>query len=49
LTNPEKGTDRWAVEHGEVFLTPLRLDMTDESAILAIHPVAEVADEDRVR
>ena len=26
----ETGTDRWAIEHGYVSLTPLRLDLTDE-------------------
>lgn len=27
---PERGTDRWAVEHDFVSITPLRLDLTDE-------------------
>lgn len=27
---PEEGTDRWAVEHGYVSMTPLRLDLTNE-------------------
>ena len=27
---PEQGTDRWAVEHDWVSVTPLRLDLTDE-------------------
>ena len=26
----EEGTDRWAVQHGLVSITPLRLDLTDE-------------------
>lgn len=43
LTNPEQGTDRWAVEYGEVALTPLRLDMTDESANLEANATAEGA------
>ena len=30
LTDPEEGTDRWALEHNLVSLTPLRLDLTDE-------------------
>lgn len=30
LEAPEEGTDRWAVEHGYVSLTPLRLDLTDD-------------------
>jgi 5'-nucleotidase len=29
----EEGTDRWAVEHGLVSITPLRLDLTDTSAL----------------
>jgi 5'-nucleotidase len=29
LTDPDEGTDRWAVERGLVSLTPLRLDLTD--------------------
>lgn len=29
----EEGTDRWAIEHGLVSLTPLRLDLTDEARL----------------
>lgn len=29
-TGAEEGTDRWALEHNFVSLTPLRLDLTDE-------------------
>jgi 5'-nucleotidase len=29
----EPGTDRWAVEHGLVSITPLRLDLTDHATI----------------
>jgi 5'-nucleotidase len=29
----DEGTDRWAVENGYVSVTPLRLDLTDESAL----------------
>lgn len=29
LTAPDEDSDRWAVEHGLVSLTPLRLDLTD--------------------
>jgi 5'-nucleotidase len=36
LEDPEEGTDRWAVEHGWVSLTPLRLDLTDEAALAAV-------------
>lgn len=32
----EDGTDRWAVEHGYVSLTPIRLDLTDESALVVL-------------
>ena len=30
LEEAEEGTDRWAVEHNWVSITPLRLDLTDE-------------------
>lgn len=30
LTDAEEGSDRWAVEHNYVSMTPLRLDLTDE-------------------
>lgn len=33
LTDPDVGSDRWAVERGEVSLTPLALDLTDEAAL----------------
>lgn len=29
----EPGTDRWAIEHGYVSLTPLRLDLTDDQRL----------------
>jgi 5'-nucleotidase len=29
----EEGTDRWAVQHGLVSITPLRLDLTDDKAL----------------
>jgi 5'-nucleotidase len=29
----EDGTDRWAVEHGNVSMTPLRLDLTHEEQL----------------
>jgi len=32
-TGAEAGTDRWALEHGYVSLTPLRLDLTDETLL----------------
>jgi 5'-nucleotidase len=31
----EEGTDRWAVEHGYVSMTPLRLDLTNEKELTA--------------
>ncbi|CAN5514528.1 5'/3'-nucleotidase SurE [soil metagenome] len=33
LEDPDEGTDRWAIEHGHVSITPLRLDLTDEHAL----------------
>jgi 5'-nucleotidase len=33
LEETEEGTDRWAVEHGWVSMTPLRLDLTDRAAL----------------
>jgi len=33
LEEVEEGTDRWAVRHGLVALTPLRLDLTDHDAL----------------
>lgn len=33
LQAPEGGTDRHAIEHGYVSMTPLRLDLTDEKAL----------------
>ena len=44
LEGPDEGTDRWAVEHRQVSLTPLRLDLTDErelAAARARHPLRE--------
>jgi 5'-nucleotidase len=31
LEGAAKGTDRWAIEHNWVSITPLRLDLTDEA------------------
>jgi 5'-nucleotidase len=36
LENVEEGTDRWAVEHGLVSMTPLRLDLTDHEELKAL-------------
>ena len=38
LEGAAEGTDRWAVEHGWVSITPLRLDLTDEPTLLAPWP-----------
>ena len=40
LQGAEEGTDRWAIEHHWVSITPLRLDLTDEKDLgraLALH------------
>lgn len=42
IEGTEEGTDRWAVEHGYVSMTPLRLDLTNEkelTAALQRHPL----------
>jgi 5'-nucleotidase len=36
LEPAEEGTDRWAVENGYVSITPLRLDLTNESALTSL-------------
>jgi 5'/3'-nucleotidase len=33
IIETEEGTDRWAVEHGYISITPLRLDLTDAKAL----------------
>ncbi|WP_394845408.1 5'/3'-nucleotidase SurE [Pendulispora brunnea] len=33
IESPEPGTDRWAIEHDWVSITPLRLDLTDQTAL----------------
>jgi 5'-nucleotidase len=35
LEPAERGTDRWAVEHGYTSMTPLRLDLTNEEELAA--------------
>lgn len=37
----EEGTDRWAMEHGLVSLTPLRLDLTDHQALARVRKATE--------
>jgi 5'-nucleotidase len=42
IESAEEGTDRWAIEHGYVSMTPLRLDLTDEQLLADAtlkHPV----------
>jgi 5'-nucleotidase len=44
LTEPDEGSDRWAVEHNLVSLTPLRLNLTDENWLEWVeqpHPFSE--------
>lgn len=36
IEETEEGTDRWAIEHGYVSMTPLRLDLTDEKTLAAL-------------
>jgi 5'-nucleotidase len=46
LQGAEEGTDRWAVEHNWVSITPLRLDLTDEKELaraLALHHTPPIA------
>ena len=52
LEGAAKGTDRWAVEHNWVSITPLRLDLTDEADLaralaLSDTPPTKVAKERR--
>ena len=46
----EEGTDRWAVEHGWISVTPLRIDLTNDAELAKLaaaptttHPVGEGA------
>lgn len=41
LTDPEEGSDRWAVENGLVSLTPLRLELTDHNRLQEMHPLKQ--------
>jgi len=48
LEGAAKGTDRWAIEHNWVSITPLRLDLTDEADLaralaLSDAPAAKVS------
>jgi 5'-nucleotidase len=40
----EEGTDRWAMDHDYVSMTPLRLDLTDNASLSAVqlrHPLGD--------
>ena len=42
VTETDEGTDRWALDHGYISITPLRLDLTDEKELAAMrskHPL----------
>jgi 5'-nucleotidase len=44
LTEPDEGSDRWAMDHNLVSLTPLRLNLTDENWLEWVeqpHPFTE--------
>ena len=48
----EEGTDRWAVEHGWISVTPLRIDLTNDAELAKLaaapttaHPEGEVRSE----
>jgi 5'-nucleotidase len=43
LEPADPGTDRWAVEHGLVSITPLRLDLTDQAALARFTGAADEA------
>jgi 5'-nucleotidase len=48
LKGAEEGTDRWAVEHNRVSVTPLRLDLTNEKELgraLALHHTPPIGTE----
>ena len=54
LEGAAEGTDRWAIEHGWVSITPLRLDLTDEvdlARALAVsdNPATKVSGKGRKR
>jgi len=41
LEGAAKGTDRWAMEHQWVSITPLRLDLTDEADLARAFAVSD--------
>ncbi len=38
IKEAEEGTDRWAVQHGLISITPLRLDLTNIEELARVHP-----------
>ncbi len=40
IKEPEPGTDRWAVDHGWISITPLRLDLTDDTELEKVNSKA---------
>jgi 5'-nucleotidase len=44
LEGVEEGTDRWAVHHGYVSITPLRLDLTNEGELSRVASAAKSVD-----
>ena len=44
IENVEEGTDRWAMEHGYISVTPLRLDLTDERGLKEVREKRPVED-----
>src|ERR1043166_2357572 len=45
IEGAEEGTDRWAIEHNWVSITPLRLDLTDEKDLARALSLAETPPE----
>ena len=43
LEGAEEGTDRWAIEHNWVSITPLRLDLTDEKDLARVLSLAQTS------
>jgi 5'-nucleotidase len=42
LTEPDEGSDRWAVDHNLVSLTPLRLNLTDENWLEWVEQIEKI-------
>ncbi len=43
LTEPDENSDRWAIDHGFVSLTPIRLSLTDDEWLIQRAPYKESA------